>query len=103
MQANGAEMMRLACCEATEAGLRICAPIHDALLLEARTDQIDDQVQQMTRIMKHASELVLGKGRVCGVDVDVVHSPERYCDERGEVMWATVTELLREIAHAPAT
>jgi len=33
MQANGAEMIRLAACLASEAGLRICAPIHDALLL----------------------------------------------------------------------
>src|SRR5262249_5029796 len=26
MQANGAEMLRLACCRATEAGVRVCAP-----------------------------------------------------------------------------
>ena len=34
MQANGAEMMRLAAAMAVEAGLMICAPVHDALLLE---------------------------------------------------------------------
>jgi hypothetical protein len=27
MQSNGAEMMRLACCEGTETGLKICAPM----------------------------------------------------------------------------
>ena len=31
MQANGAEMMRIAACLATEAGLEVCAPVHDAL------------------------------------------------------------------------
>lgn len=35
MQANGAEMLRLACCFGIEKGLRICAPVHDAILIEA--------------------------------------------------------------------
>jgi len=35
MQGNGAEMLRLACCFATEQGIRVCAPVHDALLIEA--------------------------------------------------------------------
>ena len=35
MQANGAEMLRLACCFATERGVRVCAPVHDAILIEA--------------------------------------------------------------------
>ena len=32
MQANGAEMLRLACCLATERGVQVCAPVHDAVL-----------------------------------------------------------------------
>jgi DNA polymerase-1 len=32
MQANGAEMLRLACCYAVERGIRVCAPVHDAVL-----------------------------------------------------------------------
>jgi hypothetical protein len=35
MQANGAGMMRLACCEATEKGIGVCRPGHDALVIEA--------------------------------------------------------------------
>jgi len=35
MQANGAEMLRLACCSATEAGVAVCGPVHDAILIEA--------------------------------------------------------------------
>jgi DNA polymerase I-like protein with 3'-5' exonuclease and polymerase domains len=97
MQSNGAEMMRLACCEATEAGLMICAPIHDALLLEASTEDIDKHIQQLTTIMQHASELVLGEGRVCGVDVDKTVCPNRYSDERGEVMWDRVMGILSGI------
>jgi len=39
MQANGAEMLRLACCLATERGVAVCAPVHDALLLEGLTER----------------------------------------------------------------
>lgn len=102
MQANGAEMMRLACMMATEAGLMICAPIHDALLLEAPVDQIDEQVAQLKQIMKKASELVLGAGFVCGVDVEIVTYPHRYSDKRGAVMWDRVMTLCEEVEQVVA-
>jgi hypothetical protein len=35
MQGNGAEMLRVACILGTERGVRINAPVHDALLAEA--------------------------------------------------------------------
>lgn len=97
MQANGAEMMRLACMMATEAGLAICAPIHDALLLDAPAAEIQEHVARLKGIMEDASELVLGDGFVCGVDVDIVTYPDRYCDERGTVMWEKIMALLMEL------
>ncbi len=36
MQANGAEMMRLAACLITEADILVCATLHDAFLIEAQ-------------------------------------------------------------------
>ena len=45
MQANGAEMLRLACCLATEQHIRVCAPVHDALLIEAPLSTLDDAVR----------------------------------------------------------
>ena len=44
IQATGAEMLRLACCLATERGVRICAPVHDAILIEAAEDEIESAV-----------------------------------------------------------
>ena len=38
MQANGAEMLRLACCFATERGIEVCAPVHDAVLIARRSN-----------------------------------------------------------------
>ena len=41
MQANGAEMLRLACCLATEGGGgEVCAPVHDAVLICAPLGQL---------------------------------------------------------------
>ena len=40
MQANGAEMLRLACSLATEHGVEVCAPVHDAMLIHAPTDKL---------------------------------------------------------------
>ena len=33
MQSNGSELMRLAACLATERGIEVCAPVHDAFLI----------------------------------------------------------------------
>jgi DNA polymerase I len=59
MQANGAEMLRLACCRATEAGVRVCAPVHDAALIEAPIDGIDAAVVTTQEAMSDASLFVL--------------------------------------------
>ena len=58
MQANGAEMMRLACSMATEAGIQVCAPVHDAILVEGPADGIDDVVSRTQQIMADASRIV---------------------------------------------
>jgi DNA polymerase I-like protein with 3'-5' exonuclease and polymerase domains len=59
MQGNGAEMMRIACCLATEAGIGLCCPVHDALLVEADEDEIDAVVTRTQDLMRQASEVVL--------------------------------------------
>src|SRR5262249_40327606 len=55
MQANGAEVLRLACCFATERGMRVCAPVHDAILIEAPLDELDAAVEVTQRAMADAS------------------------------------------------
>jgi hypothetical protein len=101
MQANGAEMMRLAACLATERGIGVCCPIHDAFLIEADAGALDDEAGRMQAAMREASELVL-PGFPLRTDVKCVRHPERYADDRGREMWATVTELLNGPAGCPA-
>src|SRR5437763_8851187 len=55
MQANGAEMMRLAACLATERGVAVCCPVHDAFLVEADADEAEAEVARMQACMGEAS------------------------------------------------
>jgi hypothetical protein len=93
LQANGAEMLRLACILATERGIPVCGPIHDALLVEGPADEIDGVVTATQDAMRAASELVL-PGFPLRTDAKVVRWPDRYADPRGDRMWRTVWELI---------
>ena len=96
MQSHGAEMMRLGLSMAVEAGFMICAPIHDALLLEAPIEEIEEQARAVAEIMAQASEIVLGPGKRCRSDIKIVRYPDRFEDEaRGSVMFSRVMDLLR--------
>jgi DNA polymerase I len=95
MQANGAEMLRLACCLITEQGIQVCAPVHDALLVEAPLDILDAAIALTQELMLQASAVVLDGFRLRS-DAKVVRHPDRYMDERGGKMWAQVIELAGE-------
>jgi hypothetical protein len=93
MQANGAEMMRLAACLATERGIQICAPVHDAFLICAPLDRLEADSAAMQVAMAEASRVVLSGFELRSKASDVPW-PHRYMDRRGQVMWNRVTELL---------
>jgi hypothetical protein len=95
MQANAAEMMRLAACLATERGIEVCAPVHDAFLICAPIDRIEDDAAAMCAAMAEASRIVLG-GFELRADVKIIRWPDRYMDKRGAVMWKRVMELLQQ-------
>jgi hypothetical protein len=54
MQANGAEMMRIAACLATESGIAVCAPIHDAFLIMAPLERLEEDAARMRAVMAEA-------------------------------------------------
>lgn len=93
MQANGAEMLRLACCLATERGICVCAPVHDAVLIEAPLEDLDLAVVQTQECMAEASRIVLG-GLELRSDALLMRHPDRYLDPRGEKMWREVMMIL---------
>jgi DNA polymerase-1 len=93
LQANGAEMLRLACIDLTERGIRVCAPVHDALLVESPIESIEQVVDTCQEVMQQASALVLA-GFPLRTQSEVVRFPDRYMDPRGLGMWDAVMELL---------
>ena len=96
MQGNGAEMLRLACCMLVEAGIKVCAPVHDAVLIEAPLENLSEIIKQTRKIMADSSAIVLDGFRLRS-DVEVYRYPERYQDGRGEKMWQTVTSILNRL------
>lgn len=94
IQANGAEMLRIACCLATEQGIKVCAPVHDALLVQGLNSEIEEVVRATQDAMRKASEIVLS-GFPLRSEAKIVHSPDRYMDLRGKEMWEKVMGLLK--------
>jgi DNA polymerase I len=95
VQSAGAEMMRIAAIAATEAGLQVCAPIHDAFLLLSPLERLANDVATMRSLMSHAGRAVTG-GLDVRTDFEVVRWPDRFMDPRGAAMWSRVVAMLPE-------
>jgi DNA polymerase I-like protein with 3'-5' exonuclease and polymerase domains len=93
MQAAGAEMMRIAAIAATEAGLEVCAPVHDAFLIAAPLERLDADVLTMRALMSRAGRAVTG-GLDVRTEAEVVRWPDRFMDPRGAAMWQRVVGML---------
>lgn len=93
MQANGAEMLRLACCLAIERGVSVCAPVHDALLIESDLLGLDAAIVIAEKAMLEASMVVLN-GFPLRSDCEVTKFPDRLMEPRGVEMWNRVWSLL---------
>ncbi|HSF32525.1 MAG TPA: DNA polymerase [Candidatus Tectomicrobia bacterium] len=94
MQTNCAEMLRLACTFGYEDGIMLLAPVHDALLIEAALEDIEDATAQMEQHMRRASRLVLD-GFELKVGAEIVRYPDRYMDiGRGKPMWDLIWKIM---------
>ena len=116
VQSTGAEMMRQAAIAATEAGLLIGAPIHDALLLVSAAENFEQDVTDLQAIMSKAGEVVIGipvptdvkliwaagemPARKIGPKTSKYELEGRYMDKRGAQMWERVMQWLREAEEA---
>ena len=59
-QAGGSDVMRLAAIVATECGITIAAPQHDAFWILTPLDEVESTIARMTEIMVEAGRLVAG-------------------------------------------
>jgi hypothetical protein len=90
-QGNAAEMMRLAACLMTEAGLRVLCPIHDAFLVEVKTPDLASTVDTVKDAMSEASKAVLD-GFDLRVDARTVTFPDSLLDDAGRSIWEKLFE-----------
>ncbi len=93
IQANASEILRVACCLVTEAGFEVCAPVHDALLVNCRIEDIERTKTEVRALMVKASQIVLG-GFSLKVGVEITKYPNHLTDKRGTKMWDAVMEQM---------
>jgi len=93
MQANGAEMMRIAAIAGTEAGIEVCAPVHDAFLIAAPLERLDNDVRHMQELMTRAGNAVTG-GLDIRTEAKIFKWPDRYFDEEAVKMWDQIIGVL---------
>jgi hypothetical protein len=93
IQSTGAEILHVSCVLAERRGIRLIAPVHDALMAEAPIGQAEDVSAALDRAMRDAAAVVL-RGYELPTDVQMVGIGQRYYDERGEAMWSTVNKLI---------
>jgi DNA polymerase I len=93
MQATCAEILRWACVLATDDGITIHAPVHDAVLIGAPDTEIEDAVDRMRKHMIAASRLVLDVEMKVPMPT-IIRYPERMRDPRGAKVWDEMMERL---------
>lgn len=101
IQSTGSEILHVLCVLAERRGIKIVAPVHDAVIAEAALGEIDEVSAALDRAMRDASALVL-RGYELPTDSQIVRPGEHFYDERGEAMWNTVTGLLAKFEQGAA-
>jgi DNA polymerase I len=98
-QASGGDMMRIAAIAATESGIAVCAPVHDAFWIAAPLGELDATMHHMTDIMQHAGTAVTGGLPIRIETAATVRWPlclgdVRGLDTKGQAMWLEVSDLI---------
>ena len=101
MQGNCAEIMRYACCLATERGIDVGGTCHDSFLYTAREESLEETDTLMVRCINEACEAILGDGYILKSERDVVHFPDHYQHEDGKEMWDRIVVSLAEAESLP--
>jgi DNA polymerase-1 len=100
VQATASDALRIAIAMAERHGLKLLAPIHDALLVEAPIERIEADVALLREIMRRASRVVLNATAAgtleLRTDAKIVRHPDCYTDNRGAAIWAGVLKLLAD-------
>lgn len=87
VQGSGADILRLAHLLLFEAGICVCAPVHDAFLVQADEKDLEETKAQVIAIMERASRIVLGKDSILRASATVLRYPQRLIEPKGKDVW----------------
>lgn len=96
MQANAAELLRVACILMVEKNIQLCAPIHDAVLIEAPEAIIEEEVEKAQACMEQASQFILNGFKLTS-EAEIFRHPERFLDDSSKKFWEQVMEILKQV------
>jgi DNA polymerase-1 len=98
MQANASELLRIASILMVENGITLCAPVHDAVLIQAPEDLIKEHVAIAQACMRLASQKMLS-GFTLSSDAAILRYPERFLEGDTTQFWEKVMEILQIVQH----
>ena len=93
VQGNAAEMTRMAITDCIAAGVKIAGPIHDAIVIVAVEDEIEQQARVAQVAMEAASREVLG-GFTVRTEVQIVHHGGELVDARGNFIRERIDPII---------
>jgi DNA polymerase I len=96
-QSTAGDILRLLTIAAEDSGVQTVALIHDAGMIQAPENEIEDAVAEMRDIMVRAGRTVIGADLRVG-EPQIVRHHQRFYDKDGEPLYRKVAALLPEIA-----
>jgi DNA polymerase-1 len=102
IQSHGSDWLRIVLIAGTESGLRICASVHDGLLVSSAKGRVDEDAERMALVMKAASVKLFGVPMT--IDTDIVREGCRFVpsEKHARDTWALVTSELQRIQRKEA-
>jgi hypothetical protein len=92
VQANACEILHLGAVKMVDSGLQVCTTVHDAVFIEADTDEINGQVQLAQECFADAGMEVIGYP----IQSDAYIFSGRFEDDDGEDGWKSMLSLLKK-------
>lgn len=100
IQAEAAEILRNALIRLTNANLKVCAPVHDAFLIECTLPELEDQIRTARRCMIDAAAYIVG-GKI-SVDHEV-HTTNFKQEEDDQEIFDTIFNEINKYKKKMAT
>ena len=96
VQANGGELLRIACIMAMDNNIKVIATAHDGFLIEFPLEHSEKHIDIFKEVMIEASRRVLS-GFELHVDILQIFYPDRFKDPGGHSLWLKAWDIVSEL------